>query len=63
MELLDATLAVIKAGNTNSETGTRTELKERFRLFDEKIFVALFKSLIDTEVARPFLRGVNLGLV
>ena len=43
LELVDATLAAIKAGNINAEMDSRRELKQQFRLSDEKISAALFK--------------------
>ena len=65
LELVDATLAAIKAGNINAEMDSRRELKQQFRLSDEKISAALFKRLTDAEVevVKPSHRSVDLGRV
>ena len=65
LELVDATLAAIKAGNINAEMDSRRELKQQFRLSDEKISAALFKRLTDAEVevVKPAHRSVDLGRV
>ena len=65
LDLVDATLAAIKAGNINAEMDSRRELKQQFRLSDEKISAALFKRLTDAEVevVKPSHRSVDLGRV
>ena len=65
LELVDATLAAIKAGNINAEMDSRRKLKQQFRLSDEKISAALFKRLTDAEVelVKPSHRSVDLGRV
>lgn len=65
LDLVDATLAAIKAGNINAEMDSRLELKQQFKLSDEKITAALFKRLTDAEVGvvKPSQRSVDLGRV
>ena len=65
LELVDATLDAIKAGNINAEMDSRRELKQQFRLSDENISAALFKRLTDAEVevVKPSHRSVDLGRV
>ena len=65
MDIVYAMLASIKASNIYAEMDSRRELKQQFRLSDEKISAALFKRLTDAEVevVKPSHRSVDLAQV